>query len=257
MKDTCRVLTAAAMLAASGDVVRASYGIYVGRNLTADGSVLLAGYGDEASSHWLEIVPHREWPAGAMIKAGATAASQYPGILIEIPQVRSTAKYITMNYSSFAGFPAPLTNGGLNQHLVAARDIWSPSRKELRAMTPNPQRGLNYSDLSRIVMERARTAREAVEIVGGLVNTHGYATYGGNSHLFADADEGWILIEFAGGKGLWVAQRLGPGDIRVSRPGYVTDIPLDYLKHLDYRGSPNLISFAVEQGWYDPASGAP
>ena len=34
-----------------------SYGIYVGKNLTADGSVFLAGYGDEPSSHWLEIVP--------------------------------------------------------------------------------------------------------------------------------------------------------------------------------------------------------
>jgi dipeptidase len=103
-----------------------------------------------------------------------------------------------MNYSSFAGFPPPITNGGLNQHLVAARDVWSPSREELQKMTPNPQRGLNYSDLSRIVMERARTAREAVEIVGELINKHGYATSGGNSHLFADADEGWVLIEFVG-----------------------------------------------------------
>jgi len=35
----------------------ASYGIYVGKNLTADGSVFLGGYGDEPSRHWLEIVP--------------------------------------------------------------------------------------------------------------------------------------------------------------------------------------------------------
>jgi dipeptidase len=161
-----------------------------------------------------------------------------------------------MNYSYYAGFPGPITNGGLNQHLVAARDIWSPSREELRKMTPNPQRGLNYSNLSRIVMERAKTAREAVEIVGELINKYGYATYGGNSHLFADADEGWVLIEFAGGKGLWAAQRLGPDDIRVSRPGYIGEIPLDYQKHPGFRGSPNLISFAVEKGWYDPKSGA-
>lgn len=257
MRHTFRILAAAAVFAAAGELVFASYGIYVGKKLTADGSVFLAGYGDEPSSHWLEIVPGREWPSGATIKVGATAASRYPGALIEIPQARSTAKYITMNYSSYAGFPAPITNGGLNQHLVAARDIWSPSRAELQKMTPNPQRGVNYSDLSRIVMERARTAREAVEIVGQLVNEYGDATYGGNSHLFADADEGWVLIEFAGGKGLWAAQRLGPDDIRVSRPGYIGEIPLDYLKHPGFRGSPNLISFAVEQGWHDPVSGAP
>src|SRR5262245_39361982 len=82
---------------------RASVAVYVGKNRTADGSVLLAGYGDEPSSHWLEIVPRKDWPAGATFKAGATAAAYFPGELIEVPQVRRTAKYITMNYSEFAG----------------------------------------------------------------------------------------------------------------------------------------------------------
>ncbi len=241
----------------SFDSVRASYGIYVGKNCTADGSVFLGGYGDEPSSHWLEIVPRRNHVEGATIKVGATAKARYPGELIEIPQVRVTAKYITMNYSAFAGFPAPLTNGGLNEHHVAARDIWSPSRDELRKLTPNPQRGLNYSDLSRIAMERATTAREAARIVGDLIDQYGYATYGGNSHLFADANEGWVLINFAGGKGLWVAERLGPDAIRVSRPGYIGEIPSDYLNHPDYMGSPNLISFAIEQGWFDPTQNQP
>lgn len=244
-------------LGLSFDPALASYGIYVGKSCTADGSVFLGGYGDEPSSHWLEIVPRREHPAGAMIKVGATEKARYPGELIEIPQVRATAKYITMNYSAFAGFPAPLTNGGLNEHQVAARDIWSPSRDELRKMTPNPQRGLNYSDLSRIAMERAKTAREAARIVGDLIDQYGYADYGGNSHLFADANEGWVLINFAGGKRLWVAERLGPDAIRVSRPGYIGEIPSDYLKHPDYMGSPNLISFAVEQGWYEPTQNKP
>jgi len=233
-------------------LVCGSYGIYVGKNLTADGSVFLAGYGDEPSSHCIEIVPAREWPPGAMRKVGASAEARYPGELIEIPEISHTAKFITVHYSSFSGFPAPLTNGGLNEHHVAARDVWSPSRDELRKMTPRPQRGLNYSDLSRLVMERARTAREAAKLVGELVDRYGYATYGGNSHLFADRDEGWILIEFAGGKGLWVAGRLGPDEIRVSRPGYIGEVPLDYAKRNDFMGSSNLVSFAIEQGWYDP-----
>src|SRR5262245_48848999 len=237
--------------------VHASYGIYVGRNLTADGSVFLAGYGDEPSSHWLDIVPGREHPEGTMIMVGADAQASYPGELIQIPQAPVTFRYITMNYSSFAGFPKPLMNGGINEHHVAGRDIWSPSREELRRMTPNPQRGLNYSDLSRIAMERARTAREAVRIIGDLMNQFGYATYGGNSHLFADAGEGWVVINFAGGKGLWVAQRLGPDDVRVSRPGYIGEIPTDYLNHPNFMGSTNLISFAIQQGWYRPESGQP
>jgi len=235
----------------------ASYCVYVGKNLTVDGSVFLGGYGDEPSSHWLEIVPRREYPAGTTIFVGATEAASYPGRLIEIPQSLVTFRYITMNYSAYAGFPAPLTNGGLNEHHVAGRDVWSPSRQELRDLTPRPQTGLNYSDLSRIAMERARTAREAVEIVGELIETYGYATYGGNSHFFADADEGWVFINFAGGRKLWAAQRVGPDEVRVSRPGYIGEIPNNYRTHADFRGSPNLMSFAVEQGWFDPNSGKP
>jgi dipeptidase len=121
------------------------------------------------------------------------------------------------------GVSRSIDHGGLNEYGVAARDVWSPSRPELQKLTPNPQHGLNYSDLSRIVMERAHSAREAVEIVGELIEKYGYATYGGNSHLFADAHEGWVLIDFAGGKGLWIAERLGPNDIRMSYPGYILE----------------------------------
>ena len=245
-------------LVASANPAWASYCVYVGKNLTIDGSVFLGGYGDEPSSHWLEIVPTRAFPSGAMIWVGVTERANFPGVLSEIPQVARTAKYITMNYSEYSGFPAPLTNGGLNEHGVAARDVWSPSRRELQEMTPNPQTGgPNYSDLARLVMERAHTSREAVEIISALIAEHGFSTYGGNSHLFADADEGWVLINFAGGQGLWAAERLGPDDVRVSRPGYIGDFPIDFENNPDYMASPNFVSFAVEQGWYDLDSGEP
>jgi secernin len=236
----------------------ASYAIFVGKNLTADGSTFLGGTGDEPSSHWLEIVPRANHPAGSTIRVGVTKEANFPGELIDIPQAPVTAKYITMNYSEYDGFPAPLTNGGLNEYGVAARDVWSPSRDELQKMTPNPQHGVNYSDLSRIAMERAHSAREAVEIVGQLIDKYGYATYGGNSHFFADSQEGWVLIDFAGGKGLWIAERVGPNDVRMSYPGYILDIPLDFQKHPDkFRGSANFIAFATAKGWFRPKAGKP
>lgn len=230
-----------------------SIGFYVGKNLTEDGSVLLGGFGHEPSSHWLEIVPRRQFPEGATTTVGVTERASYPGELTEIPQARRTARYITSNYSEFAGFPAPLTNGGLNEHGVAARDIWSPTSERLLSKTDDPQRGPNYSDLARIAMERARSAREAVEIVGSLIDKHGYSTYGGNSHLFADENEGWVLVNYGGSQGLWAAQRLGPNEVRVSYPGYLEPFPLDFEKHPDeYLASDNFIDFAVEQGWFDP-----
>ncbi|MEX1198765.1 MAG: C69 family dipeptidase [Pseudohongiellaceae bacterium] len=235
----------------------ASYGYYVGKNLTADGSVLIGGTGEEPSSHWLEIVPRRTHAAGTTITVGATPEARLPATLSEIPQIRETFRYITMNYSSYAGFPAPITNGGLNEHQVAIRDIWSTSREELIEMTPDDQTGPSYSDLARIALERATSAREAVEIIGELINEYGYTTYGGNSHLIADENEGWVVIEYAGGQGLWAAERLGPDDVRVNYPGYIEEVPADFMDNPDYMASPNFYEFATEQGWYDPDSGEP
>jgi dipeptidase len=234
-----------------------SIGFYVGSELTADGSTLLGGFGHEPSSHWIEIVPRQQHPDGSTVTVGVTDEARIPGELTEIPQAPETFKYITSNYSEFAGFPPPLTNGGLNEHGVAARDIWSPSRPELVDMTPTPQTGPNYSDLARIAMERATSAREAVEIIGALIDAHGYSTYGGNSHLFADEDEGWVFINYAGGQGLWAAERLGPDEVRVSYPGYIHEFPADFADDPDHMGSANLVEFAVEQGWWDPDGDEP
>lgn len=229
-----------------------SYAVYVGKSLTANGRSYLAGYGDEPSSHWLEIAPRRQHPPDAIITVGVTPQANMPGQLMQIPQVAETARHLRVSYSYFRGLSPPLTNGGLNEHGVAVRDVWSSSRPELREMTPADQRGPNYSDLARIVLERARSAREGVQIIGDLIARYGYSTYGGNSHFIADADEGWVVIEFAGGQGLWAAQRVGADDVRVSRPGYIAEIPVDFAPDPSVMGAPHLITFAVAQGWFDP-----
>lgn len=231
-----------------------SYGIYIGRTHTADGLPYLAGYGDEPSSHWLEIVPRTSHPEGATISVGVTPQAIMPGLLSDIPQVPETARHMRVNYTHYLGVPAPLTNGGLNEHGVAVRDIWSTSCDALIEMTPKDQTGPNYSDLARIVLERAHSAREAVEIVAALIAEHGYSTYGGNSHIFADPEEAWVMIEFAGGKGLWVAERLDETSIRASRPGYIGVIPPE--PNGTFLFPPHFIQTAQDLGWYDPAQGA-
>ncbi len=249
---TCWGVCALFMLTHPGSAL-ASDAIYVGKNLTKDGGVLLAGFGDEPSSHWLSIVPRRQHPAGATISVGGTPAANLPGELIDIPQARETFRYISMDYSFFLGLPAPLTNGGMNEFGLAVRDVALFSRRELVDMTPKPQHGVNYSDIARIVLERAHSAREAVDIAVSLIERYGYFTYGGNSHVFADSNEGWVLLEFAGGKGLWVAHRLGPNDIWLNwrgyhKIGYVQTLPAELGKSPDYLASKNFISFAGGAG---------
>ncbi|KAF5847556.1 hypothetical protein GGP41_000301 [Bipolaris sorokiniana] len=234
-----------------------SYGFYVGKALTHDGSVMLGGTGEEVSSHWLQIFPAKDHKANDTIVVGVTEDAVMPGKLMNISQAPHTFRYLSMEYSDFEGFPAPLTNGGVNEKGVAVRDIWAQNRDDLIAMTPNPQTGLQYSDLARVVLERASTAREGVELIGQMIADYGYADYGGNSHLIADASEGWVVWEMSGGQKLWAAERLGENDVRVLYPGYIEDFPVDFENSPDYMGSPNIVSFAVEQGWWNPNSTKP
>ena len=227
-----------------------SYGIYVGRDLTLDGNAWLAGYGDEPSSHWLEITSSKTNEPGESITVGVSETADMPGKRIKIPQVNHTHRYISVNYSYYKGVPAPITNGGLNEYGVAVRDIWSTSRAELIEMTPKNQTGPNYSDLARLVLERAKTAREGVELIGSLISEYGESSYGGNSHLIADASEAWVVVQFSGGKGLWAAERLDSKSIRVSRPGYIEEIPIDDSSNKNFLYSSNLVSFSKDQGWY-------
>ena len=58
------------------------------------------------------------------------------------------------------------------------------------------------------------------------------------------------MIQFAGGKGLWAAERLGPNSIRAARPGYIKEIPIEEKNNPDFLYSKNLIRFCKNKGWY-------
>ena len=49
-----------------------SYGIYIGKNLSGTGHAWLAGYGDEPSSHWLDLYPRKTHMKGDKIAVGVT-----------------------------------------------------------------------------------------------------------------------------------------------------------------------------------------
>ena len=88
-----------------------SYAIYIGGNHTADGIAYLAGYGDEPSSHWLDIHPGQTHAKNSTITVGVTEHADLPGRLKDIPQAQRTLRNIRVEYSYYKGVPAPLTNG--------------------------------------------------------------------------------------------------------------------------------------------------
>ena len=97
-------------------------------------------------------------------------------------------------------------------------------------------------------MERAKTAREAVRIAGRLIEEHGY-WHSGRTYLVADPNESWVLAVVKGTH--WVAQRV-PDDHVAVVPNYYTIENVDLADAYHFMGSPDLVEYAVEMGWYDP-----
>jgi len=143
----------------------------------------------------------------------------------------------------------------MNEFQLAIGETTFGGREELR----NPEGLLHYWDLMQLALQRAKTAREAVDVMTGLVAEYGYRSTG-ESFSIADPQEVWYMEMIGpgpeGAGALWVALRVPDGYVcGHANKARIGEFPLDDPKNCLY--SDNVISFAVEHGYYDPDSGAP
>jgi dipeptidase len=103
-------------------------------------------------------------------------------------------------------------------------------------------------NLRRIVIERARTAREAVKIAGKIVERYGYAS-SGRVYSIADPNEAWVF-EVANGKH-WIARRV-PDDGVVIIPNYYVIDGFHESDTANFLASADMFKHAIANGWYDP-----
>ena len=121
----------------------------------------------------------------------------------------------------------------------------------------DPGRRIFYSsELSNIALERCRTAREAVDLVGALIDRYGF--YGtGETLLFADPEEAWAMemcgYDMNGTGGLWAAERIPDGHVFVAANTFrIRDLD---PSRTDQVFSANLPAVAEQKGWWRPADG--
>jgi len=143
----------------------------------------------------------------------------------------------------------------LNEHQVATSETTFGGREELR----NPDGLFFYSVLMHVALQRAKTARETIVIMGELLDEYGYNATG-ESFSICDPQEAWIMELIGtgpGGKGAnWVALRVPDGYISCHmNKARIGTFPLDDPENCLY--SENVINFAIEKGYYDPNSGKP
>ena len=118
---------------------------------------------------------------------------------------------------------------------------------QCRSREDKAQGSLVY-EIRTTAIQKARSAREAVHIIGSLVSQFGYAD-SGRSYLVADQKEGWIVAVVKGHH--WVAQRV-PDDEIATIPNYYTIGEINLKDTLNYLGSKDIVSYARKRGWYKP-----
>ncbi|MFP4082474.1 MAG: dipeptidase [Candidatus Aminicenantes bacterium] len=172
---------------------------------------------------------------------------------LEIPQVPHTYAYV---HGAF---------GYMNDQQLALGESTIGCREKMK--NPTPSAKFDITMLTLLAMERCKTARQAVKLMGSLAEKHGYGyTDTGEMLALADTNELWVfeimpvgpLWTPESGKpgAIWCAQRVPDDHVSVcpneSRIGEID------LENSDYfMASPNVISYAVENGYYDPESGEP
>ena len=159
-----------------------------------------------------------------------------------IPEVAHTYAYFDANY------------GIMNEHQLSIGECTDKANVH---PLPEPGKRIFYSaELSRMAMERCKTAREAVQLMGELIEKYGY--YGtGETLIVADPVEGWVMemcgYEMEGTGGVWAAQRVPDDGFFVAANQFrIRDIRQD-AKDMMY--SKNLFEAAQRKGWWKPEDG--
>ena len=211
--------------------------VIVGKDATADGSVLLGhneDLGNHAAQHYIVVEAADHAPGSVEVLYGGTI----------VPQVDHTHGYVTSTLFDVQYIPGDATGGINDQGLMVANNL--AYRRDVPWVTGIHDRVL-WSEFTRLALARAATAREAVNVIGGLVETYGLGLDSGTMVGVADSQEGW-WIEIAYG-GQWAAERV-PDDGMAIRANTFRIGEMDLDDTDNFLASPDLVAFATDKGWY-------
>ncbi|MFO7617218.1 MAG: C69 family dipeptidase [Bacteroidales bacterium] len=219
--------------------------ITVGKRATADGSVITSHTDDShRTSSAIEITPPLDHAKGSTVtmyrrvnddsKAMPTYAYLKTG---EIPQIPKTFGYINSAYPC------------MNEYQLGVGESTFGGRPELRT----DQGLVDCQDLIRLMMERCKTAREALDLAEFVLAEYGWID-AGECLTIADKKEVWHLEIVGPGQGrkgaVWAAQRVPDDHLSVNaNASTIKEINLGDPNH--FRASDNIYDVARENGWWN------
>ncbi len=224
-------LAAAVLATVTATRTDACSNVIITHGASTDGSAMISYSADSHQLYGeLYFQAAGDWKAGALRRVDDWDSYRFRGY---IPQTAHTYQRV----------------GNMNEHqLIIAESTWG-GRTELE----NKQGIMDYGSLIYTALERARTAREAIQIMVSLTDEFGYGSEG-ESFSIADTREAWVMDLIGKGEGskgmLWVARRIPDGYICAhANQARISRFPLDDPENCLY--APDVISFAREKGWFD------
>ena len=202
----------------------------ISKGATTDSSTMITYSADSHVLYGeLYLRPARDYPRGTMLDIYEWDTGKYLGKI----------KQVTHTYSVV---------GNINEHQVAIGETTYTGREELQDTTAI----LDYGNLMYITLQRVKTAREAIILMGDLLSEYGYYSTG-ESLSISDPEEVWIMELIGKGvdnKGaVWVARRIPDGYISGhANQARISTFPLDDAENCLY--SKDVISFAREKGYF-------
>ena len=206
--------------------------LIAGKKATTDGSVMVTYAADSHNLYgMLTHTPAAKHPKGAMRKVVEWDSGKPLG---EIPQPAETYNVV----------------GNMNEHQLAIGESTWGGHKELEDTTG--QAIIDYGSLIQIALERCKTAREAIDLMGDLVNKYGYAS-SGESFSIADKNEVWVMEMIGKGaeKGaVWIAVRI-PDDAISGHANEPRIRKVNMKDKENVKYSKDVISFARKRGYFN------
>ena len=218
--------------------------IMVGRRASSDGSVMTSHSCDGNYRTWLEIYPHQKFDQGAVhqVYSGmlhTEEAWDMTKVVLkgEIPEASETFAFLNTAYPC------------LNEKQLAIGETTIYGREEL----VNQNGMFLIEELEKIALQRCKTAREAIALIGKLAEEYGYADLA-ECITLADPKEVWQLEIAGSGKGkpssIWCAERIPDENI-----GVCANIPrisdIDFNNHDYFMYRTDLQNVAKNLGYWD------
>lgn len=236
----------------------------VGKDATVDGCTIVMYNMDSGGSGGITKLPAQDYPPGTMMPIWHVLEWHPEEPAGYIPQVEHTYAYLTNLYKGVIDI------GTINEHgLAIANNTVGCKLKDIAKATGDGamvsftegKALLGVWTLTRIALERCKTARCAIKTVGALAEEYGFAgccggrwSVTGQNMTIGDGEEAWLLQIMPtpdGESAIWVAQRV-PDDGVVIGAGTFRVREIDFDDPGNFMYSDNITEVAEEQGWWKP-----